>query len=76
VSSQIEALPYLTAVIEEGIRLHPAGSGRRERVAPDEDLIYQDAKGGRRYVIPKGVGDPPFAQIFVVQNQLISLRPL
>jgi cytochrome P450 len=34
VSSMIEALPYLTAVIEEGIRLHPAGSGRQERVTP------------------------------------------
>jgi cytochrome P450 len=76
VSSQIEALPYLTAVIEEGIRLHPAGSGRQERVAPDEDLIYQDTKGGRRYVIPKGVSDPPFTGIFVVQNQLIPLRLL
>jgi cytochrome P450 len=67
VAAQIEALPYLTAVIEEGIRLHPAATTRQERIAPDEDLIYQDTKGGRRYVIPKGVSDPSFAGIFAVQ---------
>jgi cytochrome P450 len=55
VSTQIEALPYLTAVIQEGIRLHPGASLRQERVAPDESLIYEDVKGGRKYVIPKGV---------------------
>jgi cytochrome P450 len=76
VASQIEALPYLTAIIEEGLRLHSSASGRQERVAPDEDLIYQDTKRGRRYVIPKGVSDPSFAGKLLVQNQLISLRPL
>lgn len=56
-SAQLEALPYLTAVIQETIRLHPGASIRQERVAPDEDLFYEDAKSGKKYVITKGVGD-------------------
>jgi cytochrome P450 len=54
-STRIEALPYLTAVIQEGIRLHPGASLRQERVAPDEDLLYEDAKSGKKYLIGKGV---------------------
>lgn len=56
-SSQLEALPYLTAVIQEAIRLHPAASVRQERVAPDEDLFYEERKSGKKYVIPKGVSE-------------------
>ena len=56
-SAQIEALPYLTAVIQEGIRLHPGASVRQDRVAPDESLLYEDARGGKKYVIPKGVSN-------------------
>ena len=56
--SQLEALPYLTAVIEEGIRLHPGASVRQDRVAPDEDLFYEDSKNGKKYVIPRGVSFP------------------
>jgi cytochrome P450 len=37
--SQIEGLPYLTAVIQEGIRLHPGVSLRQDRVAPDEEIF-------------------------------------
>jgi cytochrome P450 len=42
------------AVIQEGLRLHPPASVRQERVAPDEDLHYEDKKGNK-YTIPKGV---------------------
>jgi len=52
-SEQIEALPYLSAVIQEGIRLHPGASLRQERVAPDEDLFYE-APNGKKFVIPRG----------------------
>jgi cytochrome P450 len=55
-SSQIEGLPYLTAVIQEGIRLHPGVSFRQDRIAQDEDLIYEDVKTGKKYIIPRGVG--------------------
>lgn len=50
----IEALPYLTAVIQEGLRLHPAGTLRLTRVAPLEDLIYTDPSNGKKWRIPAG----------------------
>ncbi|KAH6706484.1 cytochrome P450 [Leptodontidium sp. MPI-SDFR-AT-0119] len=53
--AQIETLPYLTAVIQEGIRLHPGASIRQDRVAPDEDLLYEDLKSGNKWIIDKGI---------------------
>jgi len=53
--AQIEALPYLSAVIQEGIRLHPGASVRQDRVAPDEDLVYEDTSSGKKWTIEKGV---------------------
>ncbi|KAM7217009.1 cytochrome P450 [Rhypophila decipiens] len=44
----LEKLPYLTAIICEGMRLSPGISTRMGRVAPDRDIIY------REWVIPKG----------------------
>ena len=58
--NKLEALPYLTAVVQEGIRLHPGASIRQERVAPDEDLLYEDRKTGMKWLIPKGVSQGLF----------------
>jgi cytochrome P450 len=52
--SKIETLPYLSAIIQEGLRLHPAVAVRQERVAPEEDLVYTDDKNGKTYKIPAG----------------------
>jgi cytochrome P450 len=52
--SEIENLPYLSAIIQEGLRLHPAVASRQERVAPEEDLIYTDEKSKKTYRIPAG----------------------
>jgi hypothetical protein len=41
-------------VIQEGIRLHPGVSLRQDRVAPDQELVYQNPSG-KTYVIPAGV---------------------
>lgn len=38
----LEQLPYLTAVLKEGLRLSPAVATRSARVAPDRDLFYND----------------------------------
>lgn len=38
--STLEKLPYLTAVLMEGMRLSPAISARMQRIAPDRDLVY------------------------------------
>ena len=52
--SKIETLPYLSAVIQEGLRLHPAVATRQERVAPEEELVYTDEKSQKTYRIPAG----------------------
>lgn len=44
----LEQLPYLTAVLMEGMRLSPAIASRSQRTAPDRDLIYD------KYRIPAG----------------------
>ena len=46
--TQLERLPYLTAVIMEGLRLSPGLATRLARIAPDRDLVYNDS------VIPAG----------------------
>ncbi|KAI1323784.1 cytochrome P450 [Xylariaceae sp. FL0255] len=38
--TELEQLPYLTAVLMEGLRLSPGVSSRAARVAPDRDLFY------------------------------------
>lgn len=54
--SSLEKLPYLTAVITEGLRLSYGLSGRSARVATDEDLVYRGAWRGEpvQYLVPKG----------------------
>ncbi|KAI4865862.1 cytochrome P450 [Hypoxylon rubiginosum] len=39
--SELEQLPYLTAVLIEGLRLSPAIATRDARAAPDRDLHYE-----------------------------------
>ncbi|XXH00746.1 hypothetical protein Hte_007096 [Hypoxylon texense] len=46
--STLEKLPYLTAVLNEGLRLGPAIASRMARVAPDRDITYG------RWRIPSG----------------------
>ncbi|RYP34579.1 hypothetical protein DL767_004220 [Monosporascus sp. MG133] len=60
----LEKLPYLGAVIYEGLRLSYGISSRTARTAPDEDLVYRGewTPRGRhnpvpvQYVIPRGFG--------------------
>ena len=44
----LETLPYLTAVLTEGIRIAHGTCGRLARIAPEEDLFYHGIK------IPRG----------------------
>lgn len=53
-SAQLERLPYLSAVIQEGLRLHPGATLRFQRVCPDEPLFYRDPWTKKEYVIPAG----------------------
>ena len=46
--ARLEKLPYLTAVITEGLRISHGTAGRLARIAPDEDLVYNGVR------IPRG----------------------
>lgn len=52
-ASKLDTLPFLNAVIQETIRLHPGATHRQDRLAPDEDLVCQGLDG-KEFVIPKG----------------------
>ncbi|KAJ5427840.1 hypothetical protein N7491_008282, partial [Penicillium cf. griseofulvum] len=53
--SQVDGLPFLDAVIQEVIRLHPGVINRQMRVPASQPVIYQDKNGsGRKYVVPAG----------------------
>jgi hypothetical protein len=53
----MEQLPYLSAMITEGLRLSMGTSNRQERVCPDEILVFNDGK--KRWHIPQGVSFNP-----------------
>ena len=53
-SSQLEQLPYLTGIIQEGIRLHPGALVRQSRVATEQDLVYTHPNGKKLWAIPAG----------------------
>lgn len=49
-STQLEKLPYLTAIIQEGLRLSYGVSTRLPRVSPNVELLLND--GQKTWVIP------------------------
>ena len=55
VASKLDKLPFLNALIQEAIRLYPGATHRQDRVAPDEDLVY-NTPDGQAFVIPRGTG--------------------
>lgn len=50
--SQVDSLPYLQAVIQEAVRLHPGVMARQVRISPEIPIIYTDEKAGKTYKIP------------------------
>lgn len=50
----LEALPYLTGVIKEGIRLSYGAACRLQRIDPDNAIVYKDMRTSKEYVIPAG----------------------
>ncbi|KAI6091587.1 cytochrome P450 [Hypoxylon rubiginosum] len=56
--SALESLPYLNAVVREGLRLSYGVPTRSARVPVHEDLIYRGNWKGEpvKYVIPRGYG--------------------
>ncbi|KAG8161928.1 hypothetical protein KVR01_007693 [Diaporthe batatas] len=53
--SQLERLPYLQALIKEGLRHSYGTMHRLPRVSPDEALYYTSTRDGKVWEIPAGV---------------------
>ncbi|KAJ2983507.1 hypothetical protein NUW58_g6236 [Xylaria curta] len=50
--AKLEALPYLTAVIKEGLRLSYGVSTRMQRIDPDKPIVFTDKATGQEWIIP------------------------
>ncbi|KAI0905938.1 cytochrome P450 [Ustulina deusta] len=48
----LEALPYLTAIIKEGLRLGYGVSTRLQRIDPDKLVVFTDKATGKEWIIP------------------------
>ncbi|KAH9826728.1 Cytochrome-P450 [Teratosphaeria destructans] len=64
--ADLEAMPYFSAVITEGIRISNVVSSRMPRCAPDEDIRYGD------WVIPAGT---PIMQSHYLHHQNPAIFP-
>ena len=54
IGERLDRLKLLNAIVQEALRLHPGASHRQDRVAPDEDLMYEN-QTGQRSIIPAGI---------------------
>lgn len=50
--SQVDNLPYLNAIIQEAIRLHPGVMARQVRISPEIPITYTDKNQGTTHIIP------------------------
>jgi len=51
---KLENLPYLNAIMKEGLRLTYGVSCRLTRSCPDKDMSYTDLTTGKSWAIPRG----------------------
>ncbi|RFU78085.1 cytochrome p450 [Trichoderma arundinaceum] len=52
--TEAETLPYLSAVIQETIRIHPGVMSRQIRVSPDVPIVYTNKATGKVLSVPPG----------------------
>ncbi|POS72201.1 cytochrome P450, partial [Diaporthe helianthi] len=50
--SQVDSLPYLGAIIQEAVRLHPGVMARQVRISPEVPIVYNDNSRDKTYSIP------------------------
>ncbi|PYI02043.1 cytochrome P450 [Aspergillus sclerotiicarbonarius CBS 121057] len=75
--ADLEELPYLSAVIEEGLRLYAGFSYRQERVSPDEDTVIHTTLDGKpvSYIIPAGTSVSMTAPLLHRHEDLYGPNP-
>ncbi|MCJ1398638.1 hypothetical protein MMC11_001838 [Xylographa trunciseda] len=69
---ELEKLPYLTAVIQEALRLSYGVSTRLARVSPSLPLLFTDSHSGKTWSIPPGT---PVSMTSVLVHQDESIFP-
>lgn len=52
--SQVERLPYFSAVVQEILRIHPGIVSRLPRVSPQQPIVYRNKANDKEYIIPAG----------------------
>ncbi len=70
--AQLEALPYLHAVMQEVLRLHPGVVSRLARVSPTRPIEYVDQERGRTYVLPPGTPTSMTSQIAHMNSKVFE----
>ena len=70
----LEHLPYLTAVIQEGLRFSCGVTGRLARVAPEEVMIFHDSKRKKDWYIQPGT-PVSMTSVFVHNDPAIFPEP-
>jgi len=68
----LEGLPYLNAVMKEGIRLSYGVSCRLARIDPENEMIYTDPATGKDWIIPPNT---PVGMTSVQIHHIESLFP-
>ena len=72
--TKLEKLPYLSAVVDESLRMSIGVMSRLVRVNKYEDMVYTEAKTGKKWRIPKGIGVGMSIQ-FMNYNPEVFTRP-
>ncbi len=52
--AHVDNLPYLSAIIQEAVRLHPGVMARQVRISPEVPIVYENPGTQKRYIVPPG----------------------
>ncbi|OAK94539.1 hypothetical protein IQ06DRAFT_353534 [Phaeosphaeriaceae sp. SRC1lsM3a] len=74
--SQLKKLPYLQALIKEGLRHSYGTMHRLPRVSPDEALLYTDRRDGKVWKIPAGLFETDETDVVAEHDYVVPLARL